>query len=189
MQKKSQDFFVYPPNIHVLDLASMVSMYRSRGEPRRAPSGEYYACAKTKKLVKEAKTWFGLYYSQSAWDQLLTKHSSGYPMTEVEFTILGLTVCPPEDKNHRSFIESNAGIVPQLAFLIVNDLRQFGFLQEFENGMLGITNNGQLALDGFSKRVYDRKFSPDMLTEHGAEQLRPRIEVAEKKDHMQTRLF
>lgn len=189
MQKKSSDFFVYPPNLQVLDLASIVGMYRARGEPRRAQSGEYFACARTRKLVKEAKFWFGLYYSQPAWDQLLTKDSSGYPMTEVEFAILGMTIYPPDGNSHRSNIEAHAGVIAQLSFLIVNDLRQFGFVQEYDNGMLGITSNGQRALEGFAKRAYDRKFTPEMLVVYSGERARPKIEEAEKKDLLQTRLF
>ncbi|MGM0738731.1 MAG: hypothetical protein ACQETM_06180 [Bacteroidota bacterium] len=189
MQKKSTDFFVYPPNLHVLDLASIVGMYRSRGEPRRAPTGEYFACTRSKKLVKEAKFWFGLYYSQPAWDQMLTRDSAGYPLTEVEFSVLGMTIYPPEDNSHRSNIEAHSGIIPQLSFLIVNDLRQFGFLQEYDNGMLGITGNGQRALEGFAKKAYDRKFAPEMLTVYRGEHARPKIEDAEKKDTVQTRLF
>ncbi len=189
MQIKSTDFFVYPPNLKVLDLASIVGMYRTRGEPRRAPTGEYFACARTKKLVKEAKFWFGLYYSQPAWDQLLTKDSSGYPMTDVEFAILGMTIYPPEDNCHRSNIEAHAGTIPQMSFLIVNDLRQFGFIQEYDNGMLGITSNGQRALEGFARRAYDRKFTPEMLTIYRGGHARPRIEEAEKRDLHQTRLF
>ncbi len=189
MQKKSPDFFVYPPNLHTLDLASLVAMYRSRGEPRRAPSGEYFACAHTKKLVKEAKFWFGLYYSQNAWDHLLTKDSSGYPLTEVEFNILGMTVYPPDDNNHRSHIESQTGFIPQLTFLMVNDMRQFGFLQEYDSGMLAITNNGQRAIDGFSRRMFDKKFAPEMLSIYRGEHARPQIEDAQKKETVQTRLF
>jgi hypothetical protein len=173
----------------VLDLAAIVGMYRTRGEPRRAPTGEYFACARTKKLVKEAKFWFGLYYSQPAWDQLLTKDSSGYPMTDVEFAILGMTIYPPEDNSHRSNIEAHAGTIPQMSFLIVNDLRQFGFIQEYDNGMLGITSNGQRALEGFARRAYDRKFTPEMLSVYRGGHARPRIEEAEKRDLHQTRLF
>lgn len=75
MQKRSDFHFRYPPNIHELDLATMVSMFRSRGEPRKAAPGEYFACAYSKELLKEAKWWFGLYYSQDIWDALLTKGS------------------------------------------------------------------------------------------------------------------
>lgn len=189
MQKKSMDFFVYPPNLHVLDLASTVSMYRSRGEPRKAATGEYFACARSRKLVKEAKFWFGLYYSQVSWDQLLTRDSSGYPMTEVEFAILGMSIHPPDGNSHRSNIEAQAGIIPQLSFLIVNDLRQFGFIQEYDNGLLGITNNGQKALEGFAKRLYDKRFVPEMLPVYRGEHARPGIEDAKKKDMVQTRLF
>lgn len=189
MQKKSDGFFVYPPNLHVLDLASIVGMYRSRGEPRRASSGEYFSCTVTKKLVKEAKHWFGLYYSQPAWDNMLTKDSSGYPLTEVEFNIMGMAVYPPDDNSHRSFIESHSGTVPQLSFLIVNDLRQFGFLQEDENGNIAITSNGKKALEGFARRAFERSLVPEMLTVFRGQHARPSIESAEKKETVQTRLF
>ncbi len=189
MQRKSTDFFMYPPNMHVLDLASMVGMYRARGEPRRAASGEYYTCAKTKKLEKEARFWFGLYYSQQSWDQLLTKDSSGYPMTETEFNILGMAIHPPDDNRHRSHIESQMGIMPQLAFLIVNDLIQFGFLQIYDNGMLGITDSGRKALEGFARRLYEKKFTPEMLSVYRGEWIRPKMKDAEKQSTFQTRLF
>ncbi|MDI6402039.1 hypothetical protein QLX67_08540 [Balneolaceae bacterium ANBcel3] len=189
MHKKSGGFFVYPPNLKMLDLASMVSLYRSRGEPRRAPSGEYFGCVATKKLVKEAKFWFGLYYSQPAWDKALTKDSLGYPLTEVEFNILGMTLYPPDDNNHRSQIEAHSGFIPQLAFLMVNDLKQFGFLQEQDNGLLSLTDNGNKALFGFSKSVFERKFTPELLNVYKGGQPLPQIEQADKKDSVQTRLF
>ena len=189
MQKKSNDFFSYPPNLQMLDLASMVGMYRMRGEPRRAPSGEYFACCRSRKLIKEAKYWFGLFYSQSAWDQLLTKDSGGYPLTQIEFSVMGFCVYPPEENNHRSAIESHTGFIPQLTFLIVNDLKQFGFIQEYDNGLLAITNTGQKALEGFAKRVYEARFSADMLALDHREYARPGLEQAKKKDPVQTRLF
>ncbi len=189
MQKKSDGFFVYPPNLRMLDLASLVGMYRARGEPRKAPPGDYFACAHTKKLVREAKYWFGLYYSQVAWDVLLTKDSAGYPLTEVEFNILGMSIYPPDDNSHRSHIESQTGFIPQLAFLIVNDLRQFGFLQEYDSGMLAITSNGRKAVEGFARRLYEKKFMPEMLNVYGGEHARPQIERAEKRELTQTRLF
>lgn len=189
MQRKSFDFFVYPPNLHVLDLASIVAMYRDRGEPRRAKTGEYFACAQSKKLVKEAKYWFGLYYSQVSWNQLLTKNSSGYPLTEIEFHIMGMAVCPPNDSNHRSHIEANSGIMTQLSFLIVNDLRQFGFIQEYDNGFLAITNNGLKALEGFAQRAYGKKFVAEMLPVYQSEEEKLKIREAEKREAAQTRLF
>ena len=39
----------------MLDLATVVSMYRGRGEPVKAPAGEYFGCAHSFKLVREAK--------------------------------------------------------------------------------------------------------------------------------------
>lgn len=189
MEKKPADRFTYPPNLRMLDLASMVSLYRSRGEPRRAPSGEYFACASSLKLIKEGKYWFGLHYSQTSWDSMLAKDSSGYPLTEVEFQILGLSFCPPDENNHRSQIESLAGFIPQLSFLIVNDLVQFGFLQEYDNGFLRITHNGNKALEGYARKCHDKKFSREMLPAWQGKMPLPKMEQAEKAERMQTRLF
>lgn len=162
MQKKSDFIFTYPPNLQELDLATMVSMYRDRGEPRRAAPGKYLACAVTKKLLKEAKWWFGLYYSQAAWDQLITKNSEGYPLTEAELNLLGLIVTS-EEPPHREYVEKNIGTLPKLAYLIVNDIKQFGFIQEDEHGFLNTTSRGEQALQGISRRLYGKRFAPEML--------------------------
>ncbi len=164
MKKRSDYHFKYPPNIHELDLATMVSMYRARGEPRKAAPGKYLACSITRNLLKEGKWWFGLYYSQKAWDSLLTKNSEGYPLTEAELNILGLIITSGEEPPHREYTEKNCGAIPKLAYLIVNDLKQFGFLIEDEHGFLSITPRGEKALQGISRRIYDKRFSLDMLT-------------------------
>jgi hypothetical protein len=162
MHKRSDFVFKYPPNLQELDLATMVSMYRDRGEPRKAAPGKYLACAVTHKLLKEAKWWFGLYYSQAAWDELLTKGSEGYPLTEAELNLLGLVIAS-EDPPHREYVEKNIGTLPKLAYLIVNDIKQFGFLQEDEHGYLRITPRGERALQGISRRLYEKRFTPEML--------------------------
>ncbi len=59
MEKKSDLYFSYPPNLHTLDLATLVSMYRERGLPKKAKPGEYFGCALTQKIVKDGKWWFG----------------------------------------------------------------------------------------------------------------------------------
>jgi hypothetical protein len=162
MQKKSDHIFKYPPNLQELDLASMVSMYRDRGEPRKAAPGKYLACAITHKLLKEAKWWFGLYYSQSAWDNLLTKGSEGYPLTEGELNVLGL-ILASEEPPHREYVEKNIGVLPKLAYLIVNDIKQFGFILEDDHGFLRITPRGERALQGITRRIYEKRFTPEML--------------------------
>jgi hypothetical protein len=164
MKKRSDYHFKYPPNIHELDLATMVSMYRARGEPRKAAPGKYLACTVTRNLLKEGKWWFGLYYSQKAWDSLLTTNSEGYPLTEAELNVLGLTLASREDPPHREYIEKNCGAIPKLAYLIVNDLKQFGFLIEDEHGFLTITPRGEKALQGICRRIYEKRFTIDMLT-------------------------
>lgn len=164
MEKRSEYYFKYPPNIHELDLATMVSMYRARGEPKKAAPGKYLACTVTRNLLKEGKWWFGLYYSQKAWDSMLTKGSEGYPLTEAELNILGLVIAHREDPPHREYTEKNCGVIPKLAYLVVNDLKQFGFLIENENGFLTITPRGEKALQGICRRIYEKRFSLDMLT-------------------------
>lgn len=164
MEKTTDQYFTYPPNMHELDLATLVSMYRSRGEPRTATPGSYFACALTKRLIKQGKWWFGLYYSQDAWDRLLTRESEGYPLTEVELNVLGLTYIQAGDsKPARSFVEQSCGISPKLCFLIVNDLQQFDFLKEDEESCLSITEKGEQALRGISRRIYDQDFDEQML--------------------------
>lgn len=188
MQKRTDFHFKYPPNIRELDLATMVSMFRSRGEPRKAPAGDYLACAFSKELLKEAKWWFGLYYSQSTWDNLLTKGSEGFPLTNVELNVLGHVYMSEEDIPHREFIEKNAGVTEKLAYLVVNDLRAFGFLSEDDSGFLRITPRGEKALHGISRRLYEKRFLPEMLTDEPIPES-PRIEQAKKRDEEQTSLF
>lgn len=163
MEKKSDYLFSYPPNLQELDLATMVTMYRGRGDVKKATSGNYIACSVTKKVLREAKEWFGLYYSQDAWDSLLTKNSKGYPLTEAELNALGLASINSSDPPHREFVEKNIGTISKLAYLIINDIKQFGFITEDENGFLLITPQGERALQGIAKRVYGKPFSPEML--------------------------
>ncbi len=157
-------YFKYPPNMRTLDLATMVSLYRSRGEPRKADR-EIIACSETHKIIKSYKYWFGLHYSQEIWDKMLTKGCEGYPLTETELNVLGLCLAPPQKPLDRDFIEKSCGVLPQLAFMIINDLKQFGFLEETE-GHFSITERGIKALDGISYRIYDKKFTPELLIYH-----------------------
>ncbi len=164
MDRKSDQYFKYPPNMHELDLATLVSMYRSRGEPRTATPGSYFACSLTQRLIKQGKWWFGLYYSQDAWDRLLTRGSNGFPLTEVELNVLGLTLIQPGDTEpFRSFVEQSCGISPKLCYLIINDLKQFDFVKEDDDSRLTITNEGKEALKGISQRIYDQSFDEEML--------------------------
>jgi len=163
MEKRSDYHFTYPPNIHELDLATMVSMYRARGEPRRAAPGTYMACCVTRNLLKEGKWWFGLYYSQKTWDSLLTRGAEGYPLTEIELNVLGMILVTGEDPLHRDDVEKNCGSIPKLAYLIVNDLKHFGFLEEDESGFLAVTVSGERALQGLCRRLYGKRFVREML--------------------------
>lgn len=188
MQKRSEFYFKYPPNIHELDLATMVNMYRSRGEPRKAGPGEHFACTESKQLLKEAKWWFGLYYSQKTWDNLLTKGCEGFPLTDVELNVLGMVFMSEEEVPHREYIERNSGIAEKLAYLIVNDMRSFGFLDEDDSGFLKITPKGEKALHGIARRIYEKRFMPEMLKTFTPTD-EPKIEQAQKEDKEQTSLF
>jgi hypothetical protein len=164
MKPTGKPLFQYPSNIKELDLATLVSMYRKRGEPVEAPAGEYFGCALTHKVIRKAKWWFGLTYSQEAWDQLLSDQANGYPLTQIEFNILGLAkINRFEQDVDRSFFEANAGTVSQLAFMIINDLKQFGFLEGEGKDEIFITPMGEKALNGLARRIYDQPFTRNML--------------------------
>lgn len=168
MIKRNDNYFRYPSNLNMLDLATLVSLYRSRGEPVKSAAGEYLGCAHSFKLVREAKTWFGLHYAQSSWDALLTKDSQGYPLTEAEMNVLGLASGEGGHPQTREFIEKNLGVIPQLGYMIVNDLKTFGFIEERapnenEPAIIRITVSGRDALQGIARRIYEKKFMPEML--------------------------
>ena len=182
MLKRTDHYFRYPPNLNMLDLATLVNLYRSRGEPIKAKSGEYFGCAVTFKLIREAKMWFGLYYSQTGWDLLLSKGASGYPITEIEMNVLGLATGESEYPTERSFIEKNAGGTQQLTFMVINDLKTFGFLNEDQLTRLTVTPAGEEALHGFTKKLFEKKFIPDMLYINEKKFIQPTIQVAAKKD-------
>ncbi|SRR5690554_5272231 len=189
MEKKSDFHFSYPSNLHELDLATMVSMYRARGEPRKAAPGKYLACAVTRRLLKEGKWWFGLYYSQKAWDTLLTRNSEGYPLTEAELNVLGLVFATSDEPVHRDYIEKNCGVLPKLAYLIINDLKQFGFLEEDPEGCLIIRPRGERALQGICRRIYERRFQVEMLLAFSRPESRGSLTAGEKEGPEQTTLF
>lgn len=195
MDKKSDHIFSYPPNLQELDLATLVNLYRERGEVLKAKAGGYVACAVTKKLLREAKSWFGLFYSQEAWDSLLTKNSGGYPLTEAEMNALGLIQVNREEPPHREYVEKNSGTLPKLAYLIINDIKQFGFIKEDESGFLTITPIGEKALQGIAKRIYSRKFSSEMLISFHSDPTEPeqpqpkKSHSTRRKDEDQTSLF
>lgn len=182
MEIKSHNYFSYPPNLHELDLATLVSMYRDRGIPKKAKPGEYFACAVSHKMIKEGKWWFGLYYSQDAWDSLLTKSCEGYPLTEVEMNVLGMVHAADEEPAKRDFVEQNCGAVTKLAYMIVNDLKEFAFLTIDDQERLLITPRGEKALQGLARRIHDKKFNPDMLLVNRDDIINPTIERARKED-------
>ena len=187
--EKSDLCFRYPTNLNILDLASLVGMYRNRGMPIKAEPGNYFCCAQTHRLVKEAKNWFNLQYCQAGWDNLLTPNSNGYPLTSVEFNIMGVIQSVSKSEVNRELLETSCGIVSQLAYIIVNDLRGFGFIHEDEFGHFELTHDGERALQGFAKRVYDKRFSPDMLIMNRNVIVAPKIEKAKKTGEDQISLF
>lgn len=189
MKKTSKHYFTYPANLHEIDLATLVSMYRDRGIPKKAKPGEYFACAATGNLIKEGKWWFGQYYEQKAWNRTLTKGCEGYPLTEVEMNILGLAYAAEDGAPKRGFAEQHAGVISKLSYMIVNDLKEFGFLSIDEQKRLLITPRGEKALQGITQRIYDKKFHRDMLRVNQEDVVQPVMEQAKKKDSEQASLF
>lgn len=186
---KQPTCFKYPVNLNMLELASLVSMYRTRGMPEKAPPGSLYLCPITHKLVKETKNWFGLHYSQAGWDQLITPNANGYPLTTVEFNLIGLIRTYPRGYTNRSFLERSCGVLPQLAYIIINDIKGFGFIEELERDHFEITVEGERALQGFAKRVYEKKFAPELLLIHRSVFIEPKIAKAQKANDDQYNLF
>lgn len=189
MENQSTTYFRYPANLQELDLATLVSMYRDRGIPKKAKPGEYFSCRVTNKLIKEGKWWFGSYYSQQAWNNTLTKGCEGYPLTEVELNILGLVFSANDEAPLREYVEQNSGAVNKLAYMIVNDLKEYDFLTLDDHDRLFITPRGEKALHGIAKCIYDKKFKPDMLKVNQGEITNPTIERAPKEDNEQADLF
>ncbi len=189
MFTRSDLYFRYPSNLNVLNLATLVSMYRSRGEPRHAQAGEYLACAYSFTLIKEAKWWFGLFYSQQAWDHMLTKDSNGYPLTPAELNILGMASLPDDASRQRDFVENNCGAIPKLAYMIVNDLKTFEFLEESDDAHLQITKAGGKALAGISRRIYEKKFVPEMLLINQVNNVNPKVIRATRTEDPQINMF
>lgn len=187
--EKSDLCFRYPTNLNILDLASLVGMYRNRGMPVKADPGSQFCCAQTHRLVKEAKNWFNLQYCQAGWDNLLTPNCKGYPLTNVEFNILGVVHSMPKSEVNREVLESSCGVVSQLAYIIINDLRGYNFIEEDEFGHFELTFDGEKALQGFAKRVYEKRFSPDMLIIQRNVLVAPKIEKAKKSNDDQISLF
>lgn len=188
MEKKTHNYFQYPANLHELDLATLVSMYRDRGIPKKAKPGEYFACSVTRDLIKEGKWWFGLYYSQKAWNKLLTKGCEGYPLTEVEMNVLGLVYSAANEAPQRDNVEQKSGTTGKLAYMIVNDLKDFGFLSIDDNERLLITPRGEKALQGVAQSLYGKKFTPSMLLVN-RDDLQSRRENIENEDNEQASLF
>lgn len=182
MEKKSNLHFSYPPNLHELDLATLVSMYRERGMPRKAKTGQYFACAVTHRMIKDGKWWFGLYYSQKAWDNLLTKGSEGYPLTETELNVLGLVLDAGNNTVGRDYVEENCGTISKLTFMIINDLKEYGFLAIEDNDRLLITPRGEKALQGIARRIYEKKFTAEMLLVNKDQGAAPKMERARKAE-------
>lgn len=189
MKKTLLHFFQYPPNLHEIDLATLVSMYRDRGIPKKAKPGEYFACAATGQLIKEGKWWFGQYYDQKAWDDTLTKGCEGYPLTEVELNILGMAFIADDEAPKRDHVEQHSGVISKLSYMIVNDLKEFGFLSIDEQKRLLITPRGEKALQGVAQRIYDKKFNSDMLRINQGDVIQPTMEQAKKEDNEQASLF
>jgi predicted transcriptional regulator len=189
MKKSGDPYFIYPSNLNRMDLATLVSMYRDRGIPKEAKAGEYYCCALTRKMIRNGKWWFGYHYSQDAWNKLLTNRSEGYPLTEIELNILGLAKVASGGPPEREHVEQHAMITPRLAYIIINDLDSYGFLSIDDQKRLMITPRGEKALQGIARRIYNKRFTVDMLAVNQDKTVDLRIERASRKGSEQADLF
>lgn len=156
-------FFQYPLNMNQIDLASLILLYRSRGEIVNASPSSFLCCALENRLVKQAKAWFGKVYSQEAWDRMLTKDAQGYPLTPYELHILGYAANKSHTTHYkREFIDRYLEIPNSFGYVLINDLINFGFL-EADEVFLRITDNGEKALHGLSRRLFKMRYKEEML--------------------------
>ena len=85
-------------------------------------------------------------------------------------------------------MERHSQVVDKLSYLIVNDLRGFGFLVEDESGYLRITPRGERALHGIARRMYGKRFLSEMI-DHTPKPEVLKIEEAQRKHQDQGNLF
>src|SRR5699024_7358563 len=103
--------------------------------------------------------------------------------------ILGLAYAAEDGAPKRGFAEQHAGVISKLSYMIVNDLKEFGFLSIDEQKRLLITPRGEKALQGIAQHIYGKKFHPDMLKINQEIVVQPAIERASKEDNEQASLF
>ena len=66
-----------------------------------------------KKLLKEAKWWFGLFLLPKM-DELLTKGSEGYPLTNIDLNVLGNVYVSEEELPHREIVKKMQELLKNL---------------------------------------------------------------------------
>lgn len=120
---------------------------------------------------------------------MLTKDCKGYPLTPVELNVLGLAGMTDEKLSQRSFVEDNSGAIPKLVYMVVNDLKVFEFLEESEDSYLQITKEGEKALNGIARRMYEKKFVPEMLLVNQVNNLQPKVTQAKRSENQQINMF
>lgn len=156
-------FFNYPANIHQIELANLILIYRSRGEVVQASPSNYLCCAMDDVLIKQGKTWFGKVYSQEAWDKMLTPYSNGYPLTPYEMHILGYAAFRNNGKPFsKQEVESFLKLSSSFVYVLINDLVSFGFI-ELQDDLLVLTDVGEKALHGMSRRITKKRYKEEML--------------------------
>jgi hypothetical protein len=156
-------FFNYPANIHQIELANLILIYRSRGEVVQASPSNYLCCAADDILIKQGKTWFGKTFSQDAWDRMITPYSNGYPLTPYEMHILGYASFKHNGENFtKQEVESCLKLSSSFVYVLINDLVGFGFI-ELQDEKLIINETGEKALQGISRRIFKKRYREEML--------------------------
>lgn len=156
-------YFNYPANIHQIELANLILIYRSRGEVVQASPSNYLCCAADDVLIKQGKTWFGKTFSQEAWDRMLTPYSNGYPLTPYEMHILGYAANKNQGKAFsKQEVEACLKLSSSFVYVLINDLVNFGFI-ELQDEQLIINEIGEKALHGISRRIFKKRYREEML--------------------------
>lgn len=187
-------FFQYPVNMSQIELASLILMYRGRGEVIKASPSSFLCCALENRLIKQAKSWFGKVYSQEAWDRMLSPDALGYPLTPLELHILGYASQTQGNQTYtRDVVDRYLDLPPSFGYVLINDLISFGFLQANDNYLL-ITELGEKAMNGLSRRLYKKRYKQDMLPHISGHILpvyhkSPKKSVNDKEGKSQASLF
>ena len=132
MEKKSNHIFSYPPNLQELDLATLVNLYRERGEVLKALDGKLRGLRNHKKTAEGGQIVVWSFLQPGRLGLSPYKKLGRLSINGSRNERPGLVYSNRKEPPHREFVEKNIGTLPKLAYLIINDIKQFGFIKEDE---------------------------------------------------------